>query len=312
MGWNDHVDDNEVCNLPPEAFSPFEGPFDPQNHWLCNADKDERLIAMRAWFLDRYCDPGNETPYDGREGGFQFIHGGSYGPAEVLYERFDGIVDDDLIQEIVDEMHVAHGDQWAPIHYYPDEYDDDYGIFVEERNEPFRKLSERLEQSREVLLLEGNVSAKSLAQKLVFVSVITAFESFLWETVVYWVDHDEATIVNIITKIEVFCNQEIKLGSIFKKQESLRDDIKQYLQNLVWHNWRSVQPLFTKGLGIEIPSFKPFEASLVKRHDIVHRSGFTKLGLPIMVNETEIEALCLQVRKFAFAIDQKLGERNQG
>ena len=60
MGWNDHLeDDNELGNLPSEAFSPWnvDGPFEPQDHWLRTASEDEQKIAMRAWFLGRYCDP---------------------------------------------------------------------------------------------------------------------------------------------------------------------------------------------------------------------------------------------------------------
>lgn len=311
MGWNDHMDDdNEVSNLPPEAFSPFEGPFDPQNHWLSSADEDDQRIAMRAWFLDRYCDPAHETPYNSREGGYLFIHGGPYDPADVLPERFASIVDDELIQEVIDEMYDEVGNQWAPVRSGVDDYDENYGVVVEERNEPFRQLCSRLEQSREVLKLKGSESAKLLAQKLVFVSVITAFESFLWETIVYWVDHDEEIIRNIVTKMEVFRDKQMKLGDIFQKQASLKDDIKGHLQNLTWHNWRSVRPLFTDGLEIMIPSFKPFDAALLKRHNIVHRSGVTKAGWPITVDSAEIEALCEQVREFAFAVKQALAERN--
>ena len=313
MGWSDHMyDDSEVSNLPPDAFSPFEGPFDPQDHWLRTADKDDQLIAMRAWFLARYCDPAHETPYNGREGGYLFIHGGPYDPADVLPARFGGVVGDDLIQEVVEEMQAEHGDQWAPAIYGFDEYDEDYGVIIEERNEPFRKLCDRLELSQEALNLEGSESAKSLVQKLVFVSVITAFESFLWETIVYWVDNDEAVIRNIVTKIEVFRVKEMKLGEIFQRHANLKDEIKGYLQNLTWHNWGRVRPLFTHGLEIEIPSFEPFNDSRLKRHDIVHRSGFTKVGWPIIVDATEINTLCKQVREFAVAINSALDDRNGG
>jgi hypothetical protein len=267
---------------------------------------------MRAWFLVRYCDPANETPYKGREGGYLFIYGGPYDPSDVLPERFGRIVEDEIIQKVIDEMHAEHGDRWAPVHYGPDKYDDDYGIDVEEQNEPFRKLCDRLEQSLEVLTLEGSAPAKSLVKKLVFSSAITAFESFLWETVVYWVDHDEETISNIVTKIEIFREQKMKLGDIFQKYASLKSDVKGYLQNLVWHNWKSVRPLFTDGLGITIPSFEPFDAHLKKRHDIVHRSGLTKTGDPITVDATEIGALCEQIRAFALDVDEAPNNRKIG
>jgi hypothetical protein len=84
MGWNEHMnDDSELGNLPPEAFSSWnvDGPFEPQDHWLRTATRDHEMIAAREWFLAGYCDPVHGTPYNGREGGFQFIHGGPYDPA---------------------------------------------------------------------------------------------------------------------------------------------------------------------------------------------------------------------------------------
>lgn len=85
MGWNDHIDDSELANLPPEAYENIfdtDGPFDPNNHWLETADEDDQKTAMREWFLARYCDPAQETPYNGREGGYLFVNGGPYNPAD--------------------------------------------------------------------------------------------------------------------------------------------------------------------------------------------------------------------------------------
>lgn len=310
MGWNDHMDDdNELGNLPPEAFSTWDvdGPFEPQNHWLETAGKDDQIIAMRAWFLGRYCDPANNTPYNGREGGYQFIHGGPYDPADVLPSRFARAVEDDVIQEVIDELHQQVGDEWAPVqHSVPDDYDDDYGVTIEDSSQPLARLHDRLAQSKQVLTLQGDFSAQQLARNLAFGSVITSLESFLWETVTYWVDHDDTTLINIVTKFAAFRDQPLKLGQIFEKRETLKNDIKGYLQNLVWHRWDKVAPLFTLGLGIDIPSFKQFEGALIKRHDIVHRSGFSKTGERIDVDVPEIEALCEQVIRFANEINEKL------
>jgi hypothetical protein len=314
MGWNDHMDDdNELDNLPPEAFTPWDvdGPFEPQDHWLRTARRDHQVIAVRAWFLDRFCDPAHNTPYSGSEGGYQFIHGGPYDPADVLPDRFARVVDDDVIQEVIDELRQQVGNEWAPVQAsVPDDYDDDYGVIVETSGQPLARLRERLAQSKQVLTLQGHFSAQLLARNLAFASVITSLESFLWETVTYWVDHDDATIINIITKIPVFRDQPLKLGQIFEKRETLKNDIKAYLQNLVWHQWNKVAPLFTLGLGIESPGFNQFEDALIKRHDIVHRSGFSKTGEQIGLNSTEIEALCEQIVRFAVEVNEKLAKRN--
>jgi len=153
MGWNDHMDDdNELGNLPPEAFSSWhvDGQFEPDDHWLGIAQRDHQIIAIRAWFLDRYCDPAHNTPYNGREGGYQFIHGGPYDPADVLPQRFSGAVTDDVIQEVVDELHEQLGDEWAPVQVdIPDDYDEDYGVIVETSGQPLARLRDRLAQSRQ-------------------------------------------------------------------------------------------------------------------------------------------------------------------
>ena len=313
MGWNDHMDDdNELSNLPPEAFSSWnvDGAFEPQDHWLRTARKDHQMIAMRAWFLDRYCDPAEGTPHNGREGGYQFIHGGPYDPADVLPERFGRHIDDDVIQEVIDELHQELGDEWAPVqHSIPDDYDDDYGVDIENGHQPLERLRERLAQSKQVLTLQGDISAQALARNLSFGSVITSLESFLWETVTYWVEYDALALANIVTKIPAFRDQPLKLGQIFEKRETLKNDIKAYLQNLVWHKWDKVAPLFRLGLEIDLPSLKQFDNALTKRHDIVHRSGFTKERELVTVDVAEIEALCEQILSFAVDINAKLSSR---
>jgi hypothetical protein len=313
MGWNDHMDDgNELGNLPPEAFASWhvDGEFEPEDHWLRTASKEHQIIAIRAWFLDRYCDPAMNTPYNGREGGYQFVHGGPYDPADELSNRFGRTVEEDVIQEVIDELHRQVGDEWAPVRSnVPDDYDDDYGVDIENGDQPLERLRERLAQSRQVLTLQGDISAQALARNLSFGSVIASLESFLWETVTYWVDYDKLAFTNVVTKIPAFRDQPLKLGQIFEKQESLKNDIKAYLQNLVWHRWDKVAPLFRLGLEIDLPSLKQFDDALTKRHDIVHRSGFTKERELITVDVAEIEALCEQILSFAVAINVKLSSR---
>lgn len=314
MGWNDHIDDSELGNLPPEAFSPFnvDGPFDPQDHWLETADEEEQRIAMREWFLARFCDPAIETPYNGREGGYLFINGGPYDPAHEISHRFAGIVDDDVIQEVVHDLCTEVGNQWAPIRDdFPSDFDFDerFDLQLLTSNEPLDKLKARLQHARLVLTLEGDEVAKSLAEKLVFGGTVAALEAFLWETVDYWVEHDERALHDIVTRIPALKDQPMKLGDIFKQHAGLKEHVKGYLQNLVWHRWDRVAPLFKTGLGIEPPSFKPFEEVLVKRHHIVHRSGHDKTGNPISVTKEEIGSLCDMIEAFATEIHAKLAPR---
>ncbi|MES2355503.1 MAG: hypothetical protein V4568_14095 [Pseudomonadota bacterium] len=309
MGRNDHLDDSELANLPPEAYGntfDTDGPFDPDNHWLRGAEREQQLIAMREWFLARYCAPAMDTPYNGREGGYLFIHGGPYDPGDVLPDRFSSIVDDSLIQDVIDEMHGDVGEEWAPIHH---DYDDRFDLPLLASSEPLRRLRERLQQSQEVLALQGDPEAKSLAEKLVFSAAIGALEAFLWETAHFWIENDDLALRDFITKLPVFRDESIKLGDLFKRHEGLKHHVKGYLQNMVWHRWDKVAPLFRDGLNVNLPSFKSFDEALVKRHDIVHRSGHDKQGLPIEVTIDEICDLCSKIETFAIEVDKQLAAR---
>lgn len=68
-------------------------------------------------------------------------------------------------------------------------------------------------------------------------------------------------------------------------------------------------PLFTIGLGIDVPGFRQFDDALIKRHDIVHRSGFSKTNVRVNVDTAEIEALCARILQFANEINEKLANR---
>jgi hypothetical protein len=59
--------------------------------------KDAIVAHMRHWFLARYEDPNENTPYDG---GYVYIYGGPYDAREELEGAFATLIDEDLIAEV--------------------------------------------------------------------------------------------------------------------------------------------------------------------------------------------------------------------
>lgn len=300
MGWNDHMDDSELGNLPSEAFLPFHEPIEFDDHWLKRAEGDDQRIAVYAWFRARYCDPAMETPYDGGEGGYIFIHGGPFDPAEVIPDRFSGIVSSDVIDEVVEVLHCEIGDEWAPINYRGDlDYDPNFDLCFDPQDQPLMRLRQRIEHGYRVLSLGGDLSAKAMAEHLVFSSIITSLEAFLWETVDHWVRTDKVVLRNIVTKHEALKAQPLKLGEIFDKHSSIDKHVIGFLQHILWHRIEDVSKIYRAAFDIRLPKWREIPEAIKKRHDIIHRGGYDIEHQPVYVSHEEIGTLGDTVIAFA-------------
>lgn len=56
-------------------------------------DSNSQKRIMEVWFRNSYEDPAERTPYESREGGYQWIWGGPYDALEELESEFSGIIE---------------------------------------------------------------------------------------------------------------------------------------------------------------------------------------------------------------------------
>lgn len=293
---------------PDEAFTDLDT-HEVNDHWLASqaATNSQIVNAMHRWFHDRYCDPAYETPYSSEIGDYYYVNGGPYDAHEQLMARFEGLVHDDLIQALADHLVSVTGHEWAPTqltYYNPDE-----DVFVDDRNEPTLRLEQRLDEINAILGLGGDDLAEITARKLVFASVISCLETFLWETLAYWVENNDVVVKRLMKKHPVFRDKTINLHMILDISDPVayaRTEIRSHMQTTVWHRWSTVSPLFDHGLGVRLPSVKGFIEPLIIRHDIVHRSGQSMEGVQRQVTEKEIKELTGLVKDFANKLDEAI------
>ena len=58
--------------------------------------------AIKDWFLSNFEDPAHETPYNGKEGGYQWIWGGPYDAREQIENYFGSAVPEEVIDAVVE------------------------------------------------------------------------------------------------------------------------------------------------------------------------------------------------------------------
>lgn len=284
--------------------------FEVDNEELAGAAQAEQVELMRQWFLARFQDPAQETPYESAEGGYIWIWGGPYEPREELETRFGGVASDEAIEELVEELYAEVGWQWAPVRRDDeDRYDEQFEVDVDSPSAPLATLKSRLEQVLSVLPLRGDPYAVEQLPKMAFGAAISALEAYLWESMVYWTKSDRAVIKGIVANMPELRDQSIKLGDIFAQYEAIEGRVMLYLQHMVWHRWDKVAQLFLHGLDVRPPSFKPFKEALAKRHDIVHRSGHDIEGNLVSISEDDVRALASDIESFGQELHDRIVDK---
>ncbi len=79
---------------------------------------------MVNWFYENFEDPAQETPYNGREGGYLYIHGGPYEAADYIPDAFPDATEEEHI-EAIDQID-AEGPEFAPAGHRIQPPDEDY------------------------------------------------------------------------------------------------------------------------------------------------------------------------------------------
>lgn len=307
MGHNDHWNDVRQ-QLPPEAGQDTKIGFEPDNDWLIAAEPEFRQEAMRSWFLTRFWDPANDTPYMTSEGGFLYIHGGPYDAEEQPYNRFGGLCSEEEIGAVRDDVESDGILEWAPIHHST-EYDEHFEYQATTRAGPYHSFLHRTQEADALADAPIDEYHQPMLRQLLYGSLIAAFEAYLADTMLYWVADDPTVFRRFVTGCEEFQKQKLMLSEIMDRMDSLQDDVNEYLQNLIWHRLDKIVPLMKTSLDVSTPSIESLMKHIIVRHDIVHRAGKTTDGQDVLVSADSLRSLRADVLTFVDALEVQLANR---
>lgn len=300
-----------MTQLPSEAGDFDSGPFEPNNDWLATAPKELQIAAMRRWFLDRYEDPANETPWDGEDKAYVFVWGGPFDPNDEIQSRFGGIVEFDTMWELIEELWSEVGDEWAPIEHEGVDYDDYLShLVVIDRGDPKRFLEERIAEIFSVLeatVLDG--ANKRLLNQMAHSSLISALEAYLADTVSYWVEKEERALRRFVSTNKDFQARSLTVAELFERLENLTGEVKIYLADFVWHRLDKVKPMLASGLEIQVPEIGDLMKEVKVRHNIVHRAGRDSDGALVDLSSEDLSRIRDAIQQFSNGIEDELVRR---
>lgn len=272
---------------------------------LGDAGRDTQLEVMKDWFRGRFEDPAERTPYESAQGGYIWIWGGPYDAREELEAEFGGVIQDDAIDELVEDLEVECT-EWAP-RPSPNDYDNALIKDLARITEFYQVFLGAISDIAKLLRTTVEESVSPTFHRLLFVNVITAMETYLSDAFINTVVNSPPLMRRFIETTPEFQAEKIPLADVFKAMEQVEQKARSYLADVVWHHLHRVKLMYRHTLGIEFPAEKgPLFRAVSLRHDIVHRNGKTKNGQEIMVKPAEVSELVREVEAFIQELDKQV------
>lgn len=268
-----------------------------------NADGKKEL--MEYWFRLNYEDPAERTPYESAEGGYMWIWGGPFETREVLYEEFDGKVDEELIEELATELD-GECSEWAPTPQ-PGDYDDYVVDDITTITEFHHNLGNAILDIEKLLDTKVPGPVEHNFNRLLYLNVVIALETYLSDAFINNVMSDSDLFNKLVENTPEFQQTKIPLSSVLKEAKTIESTAKTHLLDISWHNLAKVSKMYESILNISFPKdIGNLYRAILKRHDIVHRNGIDKDGKEILISVGDIRELVRDVENFTLYIDRQL------
>lgn len=268
-------------------------------------DAVDKKRIMEVWFRSNYEDPAERTPYESREGGYQWIWGGPYDASEEIGSEFLDIVDQDLIDEVVSELE-AECVEWAPTES-PGDYDDYIVDSIASITEFYHNFSGSILDIEKLLEVEVPGSVEINFYRMLFVNVITSIETYLSDAFISTVVSDKEIFRRFIETTPEFKKEKITIAEVFSASEVIEEKGKAYLAEVVWHNLERVSLMYRDTMNVEWPNDTgDIYRAILKRHHIVHRNGKDQDGNEIIILKYDVNKLVTKAEEFVQYIDSQL------
>jgi len=151
-----------------------------------------------------------------------------------------------------------------------------------------------------------NYSLRLAFTNMLYVAVITAFETYLSDVLIGFVSMYPMLMRRLVETAPEFRARKFELREIYSRFEGIDEEARNYLLDLTYHNVAKVRQLYAAVLEVDFPDLTQIGQAVQRRHDIVHRGGKTRTGEVRHASSEEIVALAKTVAAFVAGIDRQI------
>lgn len=145
-----------------------------------------------------------------------------------------------------------------------------------------------------------------ILKRQIFVSIITALETFLSETFINLTLDNEHYFKKFVLNHQEFKTRKFELKDIFESFEKIKDTAKKIMLDTIYHHLPKVREMYRFTFEIDFPSIGEVNKLINIRHDLVHRNGKTKTGKLHAIDKQEVSKAIVDVTNFVEKIAKSL------
>lgn len=167
-------------------------------------------------------------------------------------------------------------------------YQDDWSVFGKSRIEIF---DANIQASKEILALTLSISASKNLLVMLHAHVVTAIEAYLSSTFISTALSTDEFMRKLVETDPELAKRKFTFKELFAKRENLKNELSQYLKDLIFHDIEKVKPMYWSVFDIDFGDIDWLFKAVSLRHHCVHRSGYDKDGNEVPLTKDSIEEL---------------------
>ena len=186
--------------------------------------------------------------------------------------------------ELSEEFNSIHNQNCS----FEDWHEDEWSVVGKTRFEIF---DETINASKSILDITLPQSSYKNLWVMLYGHIVAAIESYLSSTFIEVTLSAEDHMRKIVESDPEFANRKFTIKEIFVKREDLKDDLRRYLKELIFHDIAKVKPMYLSVLDIDFGDVKWLFRAVMLRHHCVHRAGYDKEGTEVSITKETVTEL---------------------
>ncbi len=143
-------------------------------------------------------------------------------------------------------------------------------------------------------------------KRQIYIGIISSMETYLSDAFINTTLNSDFFLKRFVFTFKDFKNETIPFNRLYEEFETIKHKCRQAMLEVIFHNLGKVKGMYRDTLGVDFGNIAVPSKAVTKRHDLVHRNGWTKEKDQVMIDSDIINALIVDIQSFIDRIEKQI------